>query len=255
MNSILFRPTRPCFRHAPNDWGMVFPPWVFAVAMTFFFTFLPQAHAYHSGTHSLLYSSAFCGHAASAKGFNPALLHDPLATTAMDNSIDAPIISGTVWWDQNNSGTIDYPELAIPRSLVQLFSQSDPDTPVASVMTDYLGRYAMRVTPGQYFLRNTTYSLLGENLTSPNPLAQVVPFDSRSQYSLLLSSGDYVPNLNFGELSFPTELITKRYFLTSSDPLIPLPEPGVWIQLFCAGMTGLMCFIYKFRRRAAGKAI
>jgi hypothetical protein len=242
VNSILLRPTRPCVQRAPTDCGLAFPSWVVGMVGIILFTFSSEAQAI-----ALLYSSAFCGRASTPEGYNCAIL--PVAPPALviSNASIAPTISGTMWWDQNDSGTMDPSEIAIPGAIVQLYSQSNPNTPLALTTTNAAGDFFFQVNPGSYFLRNGTPSSIGQTLI---PTSLVDPTNP-NQFDLILNNNDHLQNLNFGELSYPTQLISKRLFLTSSDPTHPVPEPGVFIELLCAGLSGLMFFAYKYKGYAS----
>ena len=188
---------------------------------------------------ALLYSTAFSGHATTSQGFNQALLHDVPPAIVLNDPYTAPTISGTVWWDQNDSGTMDSNELAIPDSIIELYSQSDPNTLLAETVTNSAGQYSFSVNPGSYLLLNATPSSVGQNLIFQ---AHVDPLNP-NQYDLILNSGDNVQNLSFGELTYPSQLISKRLFL--------VPEPDVCLELLSAGLTGLMFFMYKCKGYAA----
>jgi len=212
-------------------------------------TLSSEARAVALDAHILIYCKAFSGNATTSQGYNPAMCYnDNLpAAIALNNSATAPVISGTVWWDQNDSGTMDASELAIPGATIQLYSQSDPNTLLASTQTNYAGQYSFSVNPGNYLLLNATPSSIGQNLTFQ---ANIDP-SNPNQYDLILNSGDNVQNLSFGELTFPSQLITKALFLTSTPPLQNVPEPGVWIELLSAGLAGLMYFWCKYKRHVA----
>ncbi len=248
MNSFFSRPTRPCAKHAPLDGSFYCSPWVIGKVATIFLALLFISQCTAFGAHKLLYSSAFSGYAMTADGFNKSLLPDIFPSGTPSNPTVAAIISGWVWWDSNDSKTIDNAELGIPGALVKLFSQSNPNTLVAAAWTNSQGAYSLTVAPGNYFLLNATPSIQGENLLIEIPNSQVQIDPNSNRFLLNLTNVNQAQELDFGERTFPSSLISKSLFLTSSDPLVPAPEPSVWLELFSAGLMGLGYFMYKGKR-------
>jgi hypothetical protein len=249
VNLLLCRPTRPCNRHAPQGWHLTFPPWVVGTVFFFLLTSLPQAQSLASGTHSLLGSRAFSGGASTPQGYNPALITPPSLSNATDNANGSIILSGLVWWDYNDSGIMDNSDFAIPGAVVDLYLPSEPNTAVASSLTNSVGQFFFSVGPGTYIVRNTTGSATGSSSS------QVSSLQDSSSHTVTVKDGDTVTNLNFSESEFPPELISKRLFLSSSDPLQPVvPEPGVWLGLLSAGFAGAMYFLFRRNRSSASFA-
>lgn len=142
-------------------------------------------------------------------------------------------------------------DYGIPGSIIDLYLPGDLNTPAASVLTDSAGHYKISVAPGTYYLRNTTPSSQGNYLKYfSSDRVHIDPTDP-TRYVLNLTAGDQIPNLNFSETTFPEQLISKRLFLSSSDPLRPVPEPGVWWGLLSAGLVGLASRFYKRKRAPA----
>jgi hypothetical protein len=261
VNSFFWKPTRLCAQHRPKGCELSFPLWVVGVVLITLLS-IPQAQAGNHSTHTLLNSKAFSGGATAATGFNPALLHSSPQEFVPSDPIAAVTISGTVWWDANDSASIDYPELGIPGAVLELYLQSDPSTPVTSVLTNSLGQYTILADPGDYFLRNATPCNKGCNLlpgdVSSNSQQEGVmseggvdPNDP-DQFALTLLGGSKAQNFNIGEAAFPSQLISKRLYLTSSDPLQPVvvPEPATWLGLLAAGMIGSAYLLRRRKRNA-----
>jgi hypothetical protein len=245
VNSLLSRPTRPCSRHAPPGWCSTFPPWVVGLVIFLMLTSLPQAQGLDHGSRSLLGSRAFSGGASTPQGYNSALITSPSLSNTTDNATGI-IISGLVWWDINQSGIADGTDLAIPGAVIDLLLPSDLNTPVATSLTNSIGQYFFSVGPGTYIVRDTTSSASG------NSLNQDSSTDNSQSRTVTVKKGDTVTDCNFRESTFPPQLISKRLYLTSSDPLHPVvPEPGVWLGLLTAGLSGSAYCLFRRKRNPA----
>lgn len=182
-------------------------------------------------------------------------------------------LSGYVYLDYNSNGKYDSPDFAVRRAMVTL-SRSDGGLSL-STPTDMNGYYlfdnldtsfggTFSITETQYTCRDgldnlgMLYDAAGALVSDAaryglaHAGANGVPKNSFTGITLL--PGEAGRNYNFGEYSYPFELLSVQNTPTTNTPTDPpasVPEPATWAALL-AGAAGLaIARLVRRTRRAA----
>jgi hypothetical protein len=167
-------------------------------------------------------------------------------------------LGGWVYIDRNNDGDLAFanepnPEFVIGGVMISLYSQTGPETLIASTQTDDFGRYFFNnLSPGTYGLKQTQpvayvdgIDTLGQMLALTNagvpPSASVGTMSNDAFNGIVLPAdvrGDF---FNFGELGLAPGFVSKRFLLGSAPDLpFAIPEPAtVWLVV-AAVASGLL---------------
>jgi len=168
-------------------------------------------------------------------------------------------LGGWVYIDRNNDGDIAFfnepnPEYMIGGVMISLYSQTGPETLIASVPTDQYGRYFFNnLSPGTYGLKqsqpieyvdgiDTSGQMQALTNAGVPPSASVGSVASDAFNGIVLPANVRGDFFNFGERGMAPGYVSKR-FLLGSAPLMEfgtVPEPAsVWLCVAAAG-CGLM---------------
>jgi SdrD B-like domain len=168
-------------------------------------------------------------------------------------------LGGWVYIDRNNDGDLAFmnepnPEYVIGNVTISLYSQTGPETLVATTTTDQFGRYFFNdLSPGTYGLKQTQpieyvdgTDTLGKMIALTNagvPGSASVGVMSNNAFNNVVLPADVRGDFfNFGELGLAPGFISKR-FLLGSAPELPtgmIPEPATATMVIVALLTGLV---------------
>ena len=179
----------------------------------------------------------------------PALAWD--AVNAASSSSGAAILAGVVYYDADGDGIRDNSDWGIPDAVVTITASDN--TTVATVVTDSNGKYLFTglaadtytitlLTPSSQPDAPTLGTLLdsGGNVITAGSGFVAGP---TSITSIEMPDGGFGVNYDFGQLMYPSELVSKRMLLnvspgvyhTSAIP-VPVPEPGTLVLLAMVGL-------------------
>ena len=174
-------------------------------------------------------------------------------------------LGGWVYIDRNNDGEINFanepmPEYVIGGVTIGLYSQTGPETLVATTQTDEFGRYFFNnINPGTYGLKQIQpvqyvdgIDTLGQMFALTNAgigNAAVGVMANNAFNSIVLPANVRGDFFNFGELGLMPGYVSKRFLLGSAPepPITVVPEPATVTLL--AAVRGL-AMIPRRRRRA-----
>jgi hypothetical protein len=166
-------------------------------------------------------------------------------------------LGGWVYIDRNNDGDLAFanepqPEFVIGGVMISLYSQTGPQTLVATTQTDDFGRYFFNnLSPGTYGLIQTQpidyvdgIDTLGQFQALSNagvpPNAFVGTMSNNAFNGIVLPANVRGDFYNFGERGLGPGYVSKRYLLGSA-PVMPnttVPEPAtIWLALANAGSS------------------
>ena len=167
-------------------------------------------------------------------------------------------LGGWVYIDRNNNGDLAFadepsPEFVIGGVMISLYSQTGPETLVATTQTDDFGRYFFNnLSPGTYGLKQTQPVEYVDGIDTLGvmqalTIAGVPPEASAGTMSNNAFNGIVLPaNVRgdfflFGELGLGPAFVSKRFLLGSAPDLeFAVPEPAtVWLALAAVG-SGLL---------------
>jgi len=175
-------------------------------------------------------------------------------------------LGGWVYVDRNNDGILAFsnepnPEFVIGNVTINLYSQTGPETLVATTTTDQFGRYFFNnLAPGTYGLKETQpveyvdgIDTLGQMFALTNagvPGSASVGVMTNNAFNNIVLPADVRGDFfNFGERGLAPGFVSKR-FLLGSAPTLPtafVPEPAtVWLVLSAAAAA----LIPRRRRKA-----
>ncbi len=184
---------------------------------------------------------------------------------AQPHTLGKSQLGGWVYIDRNNDGDLNFsnepmPEFVIGGVTVGLYSQSGPETLVATTQTDAFGRYFFNnINPGTYGLKQTQpvqyvdgMDTLGQMFALTNAgigNAAVGVMANNAFNSIVLPANVRGDFYNFGELGLMPGFVSKRFLLGSAPelPTAVIPEPAT-ITLLAAAAG--MAMIPRRRRRA-----
>jgi hypothetical protein len=167
----------------------------------------------------------------------------------------AAILSGVVYYDENGNGVRDTTDWAIRDAVVSLTLTNS--TTVVTTVTDYNGAYSFKnLAAGDY-----TVTLLTPSTQPGTPAVGTITDAGGAAVStglgaasgqtsiagIQLNDGYTGVNYDFGQLVYPTNVISKR-MLTNNNPGVPhtpdgptpgppIPEPGTLALLVIAGLS------------------
>jgi SdrD B-like domain/PEP-CTERM motif len=173
---------------------------------------------------------------------------------------DAATLSGVVYYDANDNGVRDSTDWGIRDAIVTLTSESNSSTVVTTV-TDAQGAYSFKNLPAD----NYTVTLMTPS-TSPGQPSVGTLTDASGNFvftgqghailgqdsvtDIQLNAGYTGNTYDFGQLAYPTDLLSKRSLLnenpgvpntkaapTPPTPPPPVPEPGTLALLVVAGLS------------------
>ncbi len=125
-------------------------------------------------------------------------------------------ISGSIYVDQNNNGQRDPGEIGLAGVTVTIIDQNAPGTRV-DVVTDANGDYQfVKMFPGDYRLEQTHPVNFLDGIDTAGTAGGTVVNDVISDITIGVS--ETVTGYLFGELGVDLSRISKREFLTSTDP-------------------------------------
>jgi hypothetical protein len=160
-------------------------------------------------------------------------------------------LGGWVYIDRNNDGDLAFanepnPEFVIGGVTIGLYSQSGPETLVATTQTDPFGRYFFNnLVPGTYGLKQTQpveyvdgIDTLGQMFALTNAgigNSSVGTMLNNVFNGIVLAAdvrGDF---FNFGELGLAPGYVSKRFLLGSApEPPFAIPEPATGLLALAA---------------------
>jgi hypothetical protein len=179
--------------------------------------------------------------------------------SSLDTSTTASSLSGTVYFDENFNGVRDSGDWAIRDAIISLTSASSPTVLIAT--TDCNGEYTFtNLAVDDYTITLLTVSS-APGVTNEGYLTDADGADvftgtgvavGQSIANIQLKDGYTGVAYDFGQYTFPTNLISKRTLLNQDPgtshtpdapppPIPPVPEPGTLTLLVVAGLcvTGI----------------
>lgn len=178
---------------------------------------------------------------------------------AQPHTLGLSQLGGWVYIDRNNDGDLAFanepnPEYVIGGVMISLYSQTGPETLVATTVTDDFGRYFFNnLNPGTYGIKQSQpvqyvdgIDTLGQMLAltnagvPANASAGVVINNAFNNIVLPANvRGDF---FNFGERGLAAGFVSKRFLLGSSPelPITVIPEPTSMVLAAVAVLSGLV---------------
>ena len=163
-------------------------------------------------------------------------------------------LGGWVYIDRNNDGDLAFsnepnPEFVIGGVMISLYSQTGPETLVASMQTDAFGRYFFNnLSPGTYGLKQTqpveyvdgidTLGLMQAlTIAGVPPSASVGTVSNDAFNGIVLPANVRGDHFYFGERGLAPGFVSKRFLLGSAPDLpFAVPEPAtLWLVLAAVG--------------------
>jgi hypothetical protein len=175
-------------------------------------------------------------------------------------------LSGTVFFDANGNGVCDSSDWAIRDAIVSLTSASTNTVLIAT--SDKNGVYTFKSLPADDYTITLMTPSTVPGAANTGTLTDTsgtfvfsglgVAVGTGSIADVQLQDGYVGTGYDFGQLVYPTSLISKRMLLnqdsgvahtsdTPAPPIPPVPEPGTFALLVVAGL----CFTgFRWRRRS-----
>lgn len=173
-------------------------------------------------------------------------------------------LGGWVYIDRNNDGDLAFmnepdPEFVIGNVTISLYSQTGPETLVATTQTDQFGRYFFNdLEPGTYAIKQTQPVEFVDGIDTPGQMFALTPAGIGGSVvgtalNNVFNGIVLAPNVrgeffNFGERGLAPGYVSKRYLLGSAPdmPITPdveipfVPEPSTCVMMLLAAGFGLL---------------
>jgi SdrD B-like domain len=187
-----------------------------------------------------------------------------VAAALPDHTPGLSQLGGWVYVDRNNDGDLAFsnepnPEFVIGGVTIQLYSQSGPETLLASTVSDDFGRWFFNdIAPGTYGLKQIQpiewvdgLDTLGSMFQLSNqpvpPNASVGTVGNNEFDNIVLPANVRGDFYLFGERGMAPGFVSKRYLLGSApDMNFAVPEPAT---VFMAISAAVGCMCMRRRRR------
>lgn len=173
-----------------------------------------------------------------------ALTYSALLTPVASDSVGASSLSGYMYVDRDNDGTMDSNDWAICEAKISL-TQAGSTEPLLTVTTGADGSYSFAsLLPGDYTITVLTRS----NQPGQDTLGTLFDKDGNvvstgtgtiakdSFADIHFGAGYTGVNYNFADLVYPVQLLSKRMLLNNDPGVHVVPEPGSLVLLAIAGL-------------------
>jgi hypothetical protein len=212
VNSVISRPAPACAQHARKKFSFYLILWVVVLVSAVSLT----------SSHQAIGAS------------NP-------ITPIGDNPTPTISLSGVVFFDGNQDGTLDNKEIAISGVTIDLYKDGG-STPYATATVNSVGQYSFTgIAPGTYSIHNSMNAYWLPTPGLINGVKTPTTAGLAAQYStniwginnVVLSAGDQATFYNFAAQYYPIQLLSKRMLLaTAGEPTVQaVPEPGTAVML------------------------